>query len=66
MMGLPPTDPNYSSLNVFTSPTFTGTANGNGTADIAVGFSNNRERMQVYMLLTNGGIMAHEFTNYAP
>lgn len=66
MMGLPPTDPNYSALNVFTSPTFTGTANGNGTADIAVGYSNNRERMQVYMLLTNGGIMAHEFTNYAP
>lgn len=66
MMSLPPTDPNYSSLNVFTSPTFTGTSNGNGTADIAVGYSNNRERMQVYMLLTNGGIMAHEFTNYAP
>lgn len=66
MMSLPPTDPNYSALNVFTSPTFTGTANGNGTADIAVGYSNNKERMQVYMLLTNGGIMAHEFTNYAP
>ncbi|WP_276482072.1 DUF5018 domain-containing protein [Paraflavitalea pollutisoli] len=66
MMSLAPTDPNYSSLNVFNSQTLTGTSNGNGTADIAVGYSNNRERMQVYMLLTNGGIMAHEFTNYAP
>lgn len=66
MMSLPPTDPNYSSLNVFNSPTLTGTANGNGTADIAVGYSNNKERMQVYMLLTNGGILAQEFTNYAP
>jgi len=65
-MTLPPSDPNYSSFNVFNSPTLAGTANGNGTADIAVGYSNNRERMQVYMLLTNGGIMAHEFTNYAP
>ncbi len=66
MMTLPPTDPNYSSLNVFNSPTLSGTANGNGTGDIAVGYSNGNERMQVYMLLTNGGIMAHEFTNYAP
>lgn len=60
-----PTSEVYPSFNVFTSETFRGTANANGTADIAVGFSNNKERMQVYTLLTNGGVMAHEFTNYA-
>lgn len=62
----PFTDPNYGTFNVFVSDEFAGTANGNGTADIAVGFSQNKERMQVYTLLTNGGIMAHEFTLYAP
>lgn len=65
-ISMAPTNPDYSSFNVFTSDVFSGTANGNGTADICVGYSNNRERMQVYTLLTNGGIMAHEFTNYAP
>lgn len=62
----PFTDPNYGSFNVFVSDEFAGTTNGNGTADIAVGFSQNKERMQVYTLLTNGGVMAHEFTVYAP
>lgn len=61
-----PGSPDYPNFNVFTSEELSGTANGNGTADIAVGYSNDRERMQVYTLLTNGGIMAHEFTNYAP
>lgn len=65
-ISMPPSDPDYSSFNIFNSGIFSGTANGNGTADICVGYSNNRERMQVYTLLTNGGIMAHEFTNYAP
>lgn len=65
-INLPPSDPGYASFNVFTSDLFTGTANANGTADICIGYSNNKERMQVYTLLTNGGIMAHEFTNYAP
>lgn len=62
----PFTDPNYGSFNVFVSDEFAGGDNGNGTADIAVGFSQNKERMQVYSLLTNGGVMAHEFTVYAP
>lgn len=62
----PFTDPNYGSFNVFVSDEFAGTANGNGTADVAVGFSQNKERMQVYTLLTNGGVTAHEFTLYAP
>ncbi|MRG46103.1 DUF5018 domain-containing protein [Chitinophaga sp. SYP-B3965] len=59
------TDPNYSTFNVFTSAEQNGTLNGNGTADICVAFSQNKERMQVYTLLTNGGIVAHEFTTYA-
>jgi hypothetical protein len=65
-ISLPPSDAGYSSFNVFRSDLFTGTANANGTADICIGYSNNKERMQVYMLLTNGGIMAQEFTTYAP
>ncbi|WP_315817100.1 DUF5018 domain-containing protein [Paraflavitalea speifideaquila] len=65
-ISMAPGSPDYGSFNVFNSEELNGTANGNGTADIAVGYSNNKERMQVYMLLTNGGIMAHEFTNYAP
>lgn len=65
-ISMSPADANYSSFNIFTSSLFTGTANANGTADICIGYSSDRERMQVYMLLTNGGIMAHEFTNYAP
>jgi hypothetical protein len=64
-ISLAPSDPAYSSFNVFNSTTFTGATN-QGTADIAIGFSPDKERMQVYMLLTNGGIMAHEFTKYAP
>jgi hypothetical protein len=62
---LAPSNSDYSSFNVFNSDVLTGTTNP-GTADIAFGFSADRERLQVYMLLTNGGIMAHEFTIYAP
>lgn len=61
-----PSDPNYSTFNIFNSPVFTGTLNGNGTADICIGKSADKERMQVYMLLTNGGILAQEFTIYSP
>lgn len=65
-VSLLPTSSTYSSFNVFNSDYYTGTLNGNGTADICIGYSNNKERMQVYTLLTNGGIWAHEFTNYKP
>ncbi|HEY1113775.1 MAG TPA: DUF5018 domain-containing protein [Chitinophagaceae bacterium] len=65
-LSIPATDPRFSSLNVFNSDLLTGAVNANGTADICIGFSPDKERMQVYMLLTNGGIMAHEFTKYAP
>jgi hypothetical protein len=65
-LSIPATDPRFTSLNVFNSELLTGTTNANGTADICIAFSPDKERMQVYMLLTNGGIMAHEFTKYAP
>lgn len=65
-ISLPPTDAAYPQFNIFNSDLFTGTANGNGTADICIGYSDHKQRMQVYMMLTNGGIMAHEFTTYAP
>ncbi|MEX6686496.1 DUF5018 domain-containing protein [Danxiaibacter flavus] len=64
-ISMDPASDDYSSFNVYNSTLLTGTTNGNGTADICIGFSNNKERMQVYTLLTNGGISAQEFTNYA-
>jgi hypothetical protein len=67
LLSLPASDPNFSKLNVFTSPEFSAPVkNGNGTSAIAVGFSADGNAMQVYMLLTNGGILAYEFTLYAP
>lgn len=65
-MSMLPSNAAYSSFNVFNSDYYSGTINGNGTADICIGYSSNKERMQVYTLLTNGGIWAHEFTNYKP
>ncbi len=65
-LNTPFSNPAYAGFNRFVSETLSGGANANGTADICVGFSPDKERMQVYMLLTNGGIMAHEFTKYAP
>lgn len=65
-ISIPASDARFPKLNVFDSELLNGTANANGTADICVTFSPDKERMQVYMLLTNGGIMAHEFTKYAP
>lgn len=56
----------YPSFHVFDSEQLAGATNPNGTADITIAFSPDKERMQVYMLLTNGGILAHEFTKYQP
>lgn len=64
---LAPSDARYSTFNIYNSEEFLGAnANANGTGDVTIGLSADRERMQVYMLLTNGGIIAHEFTKYAP
>ncbi|MEJ5964058.1 DUF5018 domain-containing protein [Pedobacter immunditicola] len=66
-INLSATDPRYSTFNIYNSEEFLGaTTNGNGTGDVCVALSADKERMQVYMLLTNGGIMAHEFTKYTP
>lgn len=60
-------NPNFSKFQVFkSSEELTASANGNAAADISIGFSQDKKRVQVYTLLTNGGIMAHEFTTYAP
>ncbi|WP_159452695.1 DUF5018 domain-containing protein [Pedobacter nyackensis] len=60
-------DPRYPTFNIYNSEEFLGaTVNSNGTGDVCIGLSPDKERMQVYMLLTNGGILAHEFTKYAP
>ncbi|UYQ92629.1 DUF5018 domain-containing protein [Chitinophaga horti] len=56
----------YPSFNVFVSAEeLRGDTNPNGTGDVAIGFTENGERMQIYTLLTNAGLMGHEFTNYA-
>lgn len=66
-LSMSPSDPDYSSFNIYNSDVFTTSGGAGGTTgDIGIGFSDGGERMQVYMLLTNGGIMAREFTNYAP
>jgi hypothetical protein len=60
-------DPRYRSFNIYNSEEFLGaTVNSNGTGDVCFGLSADKERLQLYMLLTNGGIIAHEFTKYAP
>jgi len=65
-ISLAPNHSEFSKLKVFTSPIMIGTDNGNGTADIAYKYSEDRNSVYVYLLLTNGGVMAYEFTAYAP
>lgn len=66
-INLSASDPRYPTFNIYNSEEFLGaTTNTNGTGDVCIGLSADKERMQVYMLLTNGGILAHEFTKYAP
>jgi len=66
-ISLAPGDPRYSTFNIYNSESFIGAnANASGTGDVAIALSPDKERMQVYMLLTNGGILAHEFTKYTP
>ncbi len=65
-ISLPFIDPRYATFSMYESEDFTSSSNPNGTSDVCIGFSSDKERMQVYMLLTSGGILAHEFTKYAP
>jgi len=65
-MATPATDPSYSLLNVYNSEQFApGAPATGGAGDIALGYSNNGDRMQIYMLLSGYGILAHEFTVYS-
>ncbi|MEQ7800924.1 DUF5018 domain-containing protein [Pedobacter sp. ASV1-7] len=61
----PSTDPSYSLLNVYNSEAFIGTQTTGGAGDVAIGYSNNGDRMQIYMLLSGHGVLAHEFTVYS-
>lgn len=64
---LAPSNPDFTKFRVFnSSQELTASANGNGAGDICAILSPDKERLFVYTLLTNGGIMAHEFTKYAP
>ena len=68
-IGLTSTAVGFNTFRVFASPDandITASANGNGAGDICAVLNDDRERVCVYMLLTNGGIMAYEFTKYAP
>ncbi|AEW01473.1 hypothetical protein A4D02_05640 [Niastella koreensis] len=68
-IGLTSTAAGFKDFRVFASPDandITASANGNGAGDICTVLNDDRERVCVYMLLTNGGIMAYEFTKYAP
>lgn len=56
---------NFNDLRIYSSEPFISTINGNATSDVCFGKSSDGETMQVYLLLTNGGILAQEFTKYA-
>ncbi|MFD1772247.1 DUF5018 domain-containing protein [Sphingobacterium suaedae] len=64
-VSLPVSSPNYGQLRMYESEHFFGKANGNSGNDVCMATSENGDRLQVYMLLTNGGVLAHEFTRYA-
>jgi WD40 repeat protein len=68
-LSLTSTQAGFSDFRVFASADpndLTASANGNGAGDICAVLNDDRERICVYMLLTNGGIVGYEFTKYAP
>lgn len=66
-IGLKSTDAGFSDFRVFASTEeLSATSNGNAVADVCTCYSGDGQRVYVYTLLTNGGIMAYEFTMYAP
>lgn len=66
MLGTQTSSSQYPLFNVFNSETLMSTVTTSGTGDIAVGYSHDGDRMQVYMLHSGYGIWAHEFTVYSP
>lgn len=68
-LSLTSTQAGFSDFRVFASPEtndLSANSNGNGAGDICAVLNDDRERVCVYVLLTNGGVMAYEFTKYAP
>ncbi|MBD1422794.1 DUF5018 domain-containing protein [Sphingobacterium chuzhouense] len=65
MLSIETSSSQYPSFNVFNSETLISTVATSGTGDIAIGYSDDGDRMQVYMLHTGYGIWAHEFTVYS-
>ncbi len=66
-ISLSASDPRFKTFNIYNSEEFLGaTVNASGTGDVCIALTPDKERMQVFMLLTNGGIIAHEFTKYTP
>lgn len=62
---LPATSSNFNDFRIYSSEEFLSSINGNATSDVCFGKSADGETMQVYLLLTNGGILAQEFTKYS-
>jgi hypothetical protein len=68
-IGLTSGSAGFNSFRVFASADLndlTAASNGNGVADVCSVYNDDRERICVYVLLTNGGIVGYEFTKYAP
>lgn len=64
---LTPASSEFTKFKVFRSPQeITAASNGNGAGDVVGVVSEDGEIMHVYLLLTNGGVMAYEFTIYSP
>ncbi|MEJ5055390.1 DUF5018 domain-containing protein [Sphingobacterium sp. MYb382] len=57
---------NFADFRIFASEEIkAGVSNGNATSDVCFGVSADGETMQAYLLLTNGGVLAQEFTKYS-
>ncbi|WP_081643140.1 DUF5018 domain-containing protein [Sphingobacterium paucimobilis] len=65
MFGTPTSSSLYPLFNVFNSERLRAEQDSPGTGDIAVGYSHDGDRMQVYMLHVGSGVLAHEFTVYS-
>lgn len=67
MLGTQTSSSQYDAFNVFNSERLGQDLNvtSPGTGDVAVGYSHDGDRMQVYMLHVGHGVIAHEFTVYS-
>lgn len=64
LIALKSTNEDFSLLKKYESEEISASANANATSDVCFGISADGETLQVYLLLTNGGILAQEFTIY--